>query len=265
MVLWALDRVLRVARTIWIARPGNKMVTREATIELISEDTVAMRMVRPVSWKAGAHAFIIVPSISGNPLEAHPFTISTIPNPPTREATDSSSQHEMTFIIRGRKGFTGRLRNQAAMARQTGRNVVNAYIDGPYGVPPDLTTFSTCVLIAGKFMTLLCWDLVMADQSAGQSSGGSGVSYTIAMLEELIQKARKGTSACQRIVFIWSIRDEGRLSGAEACALAHTARSSHRMDLRSTLGSTGLCSSGALCLHPHLCHACSWLPWSPAV
>jgi hypothetical protein len=40
-------------------------------------------------------------------------------------------------------------------------------------------------------------------------AGGSGVSYTIAMLEDLIQQARKGTSACQRVVFIWSIRDEG--------------------------------------------------------
>ncbi|KAH7105303.1 ferric reductase NAD binding domain-containing protein [Auriculariales sp. MPI-PUGE-AT-0066] len=190
LALWALDRVVRLIRVIWIARPGNKEIAREARIELISEDTVRLSMLRPITWQPGQHAFITVPGISAYPLEAHPFTIATIPDPPTRESTDSGSQREVSFIIRGRKGFTGKLRNQAAMSRQTGRNIVNVYFDGPYGVPPDLSSFSTAVLIAG----------------------GSGVSYTISMLENLVQEARKGTSACQRVVFIWSIRDEAHIA-----------------------------------------------------
>ncbi|KZV94215.1 hypothetical protein EXIGLDRAFT_673197 [Exidia glandulosa HHB12029] len=190
MILWAFDRLVRFARTIYNARPWSSRGSTEAAIELISEDTIRVTMERPMSWTPGQHAFLTFPGISANPLEAHPFTIATIPDPPSREASKISSSRELSFIIRGRSGFTGKLRRQAQIARSTGRNIVTAYVDGPYGAPPDLSSFSTAILIAG----------------------GSGVSYTISMFENLIQQARKGTSTVQRIMFVWSIRDESHIS-----------------------------------------------------
>ncbi|KZW04467.1 hypothetical protein EXIGLDRAFT_828333 [Exidia glandulosa HHB12029] len=182
MILWAFDRLLRFARTIYNARLWSSKPSTEATIELISEDTIRVTMERPMSWTPGQHAFLTFPGISANPVEAHPFTIATIP----REASKISSLRELSFIIRGRSGFTGKLRRQA----QIGRSTVTAYVDGPYGAPPDLSSFSTAILIAG----------------------GSGVSYTISMFENLIQQACNGTSTVQRLVFVWSIRDESHIS-----------------------------------------------------
>ncbi|EJD48535.1 hypothetical protein AURDEDRAFT_162494 [Auricularia subglabra TFB-10046 SS5] len=187
MILWALDRVFRLARTVWTTRPWSSKGSSEATVELLSDDTIAVRMARPMSWSPGQHAFLTLPGVSASPLEAHPFTIATIPNPPGREADGAK---ELSFIIRARGGFTGRLLRQAYYAQATGQHTVKAYVDGPYGAPPDLTTYSTAILFAG----------------------GSGVSYTIAMLEDLVQQARKGTSAVKRVAFIWTVRDESHIA-----------------------------------------------------
>ncbi|EJD48534.1 hypothetical protein AURDEDRAFT_112965 [Auricularia subglabra TFB-10046 SS5] len=202
MAFWAADRLFRLARTIYTTRPWSSEGSSEASIELLSNDTVRVRMKRPMDWRAGQHAFLTLPGVSSTPLEAHPFTIATIPDPPRREATRISGPRELSFIIKGRGGFTNRLLTQAQFSRGTGRNIVTAFVDGPYGSPPDLTAYSTAILIAG----------------------GSGVSYTISMLENLIQQARKNTSAVKRVAFIWSIRDEdnlgwihGQLCAALAC------------------------------------------------
>jgi len=67
---------------------------------------------------------------------------------------------------------------------------VSAFIDGPYGCPPDLKRFSTCILIAG----------------------GSGVSYTLPLLMDLVHHARKGGSAVERVVFVWVVREPEHLA-----------------------------------------------------
>lgn len=90
----------------------------------------------------------------------------------------------MIFIIRGREGFTSKLREHAKNGKATS---VPAFVDGPYGYPPDLTQYSTAILV----------------------SGGSGVSYTLPLLLDLVSKARAGTTAVQRVIFVWAIRDTG--------------------------------------------------------
>jgi ferric-chelate reductase len=78
------------------------------------------------------------------------------------DGSDGPKAKEVTFIIRARDGFTGRMRRAAAIR---GTFSVPAFIDGPYGCPPNLSRFSTCVLV----------------------SGGSGVSYTLPLLQNLVQ------------------------------------------------------------------------------
>jgi ferric-chelate reductase len=90
----------------------------------------------------------------------------------------------VSFLIRGREGFTGRLREHA---RDKKTATVPAFVDGPYGCPPDLTQYSTCILIAG----------------------GSGVSYTLPLLLDLVSKARAKNSLVRRVVFLWAVRNSG--------------------------------------------------------
>ena len=117
-----------------------------------------------MNWTAGQHAYIILPSVSTLPIEAHPFTIASIPHSINGDGLEDeeSSEKEVVFLIRGYSGFTGRLREHASVKSKPAS--VPAYIDGPYGIPPDLKSYSTCILIAG----------------------GSGISYTLPLLYDII-------------------------------------------------------------------------------
>lgn len=147
MVVWAFDRVLRAGRLLY----NNRVVVSKdkqhctATVELISSDTVRLTLRRRFNWLPGQHAYIILPTVSDLPTEAHPFTIASIPEP--LDSKDDSKDRDVVFLIRGRDGFTGRLREHAV---DNGICTVPALVDGPYGCPPDLTRFSTSILIAGQ-------------------------------------------------------------------------------------------------------------------
>lgn len=162
-MVWGLDRLLRLARVFWNNHvwSGTKSDYTQASIELLTHDTVRLTLRRRMHWQAGQHAYVVLPSISGLPTEAHPFTIASIPH--ALDGTEGPKDKDVVFLIRGRSGFTRRLREHASTKGNAGS--VPAYIDGPYGCPPNLKTFSTCVLIAG----------------------GSGVSYTLPLLQDLIQ------------------------------------------------------------------------------
>ena len=151
LVIWGLDRALRAARLVYNNRVFSKTQSdySTATVELLSEDTVRLTLRRRFHWKAGQHAYVILPSISNLPTEAHPFTIANIPG--ALDGTPGPKDKYVTFLIRGRNGFTGRLRDHAAKDQP---GSVTALIDGPYGCPPDLRGYSTCVLVAGKVFLL---------------------------------------------------------------------------------------------------------------
>jgi ferric-chelate reductase len=151
LVVWAFDRILRAGRLLWNNRFGvskNKQYST-ATVELISQDTVRLTLRRCFNWRAGQHAYVILPTVSDLPTEAHPFTIASIPDP--LKPTEASQDRDIVFLIRAREGFTSRLRELATKGVCT----VPALVDGPYGCPPDLTKYSTSILIAGACMSVI--------------------------------------------------------------------------------------------------------------
>lgn len=87
---------------------------------------------RPIAWTPGQHAYLILPSVSNLPSEAHPFTISSIPYPVDGSQSESKD-HDMVFIVRGMNGFTKRLHEHA---NDRGPGTVTAVVDGCYGYPP---------------------------------------------------------------------------------------------------------------------------------
>ncbi|KDR83594.1 hypothetical protein GALMADRAFT_219415 [Galerina marginata CBS 339.88] len=178
LLIWGFDRAIRLGRLVWNNRVWNRAHPGDALVELLSNDTTRLTLRRRISWTPGQHAYVILPTVSSMPFEAHPFTIASIP-----ESGGDSKECDVVFLIRGRSGFTRRLREHAA--KDSGSRVP-AFLDGPYGCPPDLRSFTTCVLIAG----------------------GSGISYTLPLLLNLVRiNARGGKSAVRRIVFVWAVRD----------------------------------------------------------
>ncbi|EIW61249.1 uncharacterized protein TRAVEDRAFT_69649 [Trametes versicolor FP-101664 SS1] len=186
LVVWAFDRVLRTTRLLWNNRGkgGTDHEFGTATVELVSSDTIRLTLKRKFHWRAGQHAYLVLPTVSELPTEAHPFTIASISQP--LDGTEGTSEKDVVFIVRGRNGFTGRLREHA---QRSGESRVAAFVDGPYGCPPDLSKYSTCILVAG----------------------GSGVSYTLPLLVDLVHRARAGTSDVRRVIFVWAVRDAEHL------------------------------------------------------
>ena len=150
----------------------------DASVELLSPDFVRLRLRRPphFHWSPGQTAYLIIPSVSTIPFEAHPFTIASVDT--TRDETrgdftlttekESLGEtepywKELVFFINVHGGFT---KNLAGVAEKGGK--VKVFVDGPYGKSPDLTDYDTSVLIAG----------------------GSGVSFTLPLFLDGIKSVR---------------------------------------------------------------------------
>ncbi|KAF9233766.1 FAD-binding domain-containing protein [Melanogaster broomeanus] len=178
-IIWALDRLIRTARLIYynLAYFTKKSGTMDATTELLSDKLVRVRFRRPSNfhWSPGQFAYLIMPSVSKLPFEAHPFSISSVDSTlfaPEARALEgdpaSPYQKELVFLIGVRNGFTRRLKDIAAR-----RETVKVYVDGPYGDAANLGCYDTSLLIAAS----------------------------------VYRSVRNGSSRCRRVVLIWSIRD----------------------------------------------------------
>ena len=152
-----------MSRLVWNNRIWSRKSSENhhARVELLTHDTVRLTLRRKMYWSPGQHAYVVLPSVSKLPTEAHPFTIASVPY--AFDGSDGDAEKDVVFLIKGQAGFTKRLREHAS--KKGASEYVPAYIDGPYGCPPNLKAFSTCVLIAG----------------------GSGVSYTLPLLQDIVQ------------------------------------------------------------------------------
>ncbi|KIY64057.1 hypothetical protein CYLTODRAFT_402376 [Cylindrobasidium torrendii FP15055 ss-10] len=226
--IWALDRLIRVLRVLVFNHfyfLFHKQATKfDARVELLSEHFVRLTIKRPnhFHWAPGQTAYLILPGVSRLPWEAHPFTIASFdssssstkddlssPNSPgdssekdpasigtSTETVDISGRDhtsredgeqylkELVFLVNVREGFTKRL---AKIGVKKGNATV--FIDGPYGPSPVPSGYDTAVFV----------------------SGGSGVSYTLPLLLDTIERTRAGSGRCRKAVFIWAIRDNAHL------------------------------------------------------
>lgn len=200
-LIWALDRFIRVVRLVFynnnFGSGRRPAASGDATVELLSPQFVRLRFPRPsqLKWTPGQAAFLIMPSVSKVPFEAHPFTIASVDSryrlagkPAGLGSSDStltlsesrdpmmsrapSDWEELEFMINVRGGFT----KQLAKAAQKGEKV-KVFVDGPYGFSPNLKHDDTVVLVAGRLSrryNIIFW-------ISRQLTGGSGISLVLAM------------------------------------------------------------------------------------
>ncbi|KAG6825184.1 hypothetical protein H0H92_004433 [Tricholoma furcatifolium] len=184
------------------------------------------------NWRPGQSAYlrILIPGSSAEAsseswwvrwrspialLESHPFTIASIEHSDNTanicgsshnthaskadakklekkseantetDSSNSSRQTKLMFVIRARSGMTKHLMDVSLQAREQQMNV-KVILDGPYGSPPRLRGFDTVVLIAG----------------------GSGITFTLPLFLDVVRNAKEDTTdPCQKLTFIWVIRD----------------------------------------------------------
>ncbi|WVW84449.1 hypothetical protein I302_106483 [Kwoniella bestiolae CBS 10118] len=176
MVIWIFDRLLRFAQVIYqnnFHNPRKWSTSGDCKIELLDHDVMRITIRRDnFHWRAGQHAFISAPSISGMPHESHPFSIANVPTEVTNEAY---------FLVRVHSGFTKRLRTALSSDLSTD---IPLYIEGPYGYPHSLDSYSTVLLLAG----------------------GTGVTFVLGHFLQILQNLRKGKSAVKKLHLVWHIR-----------------------------------------------------------
>ncbi|KZT62770.1 hypothetical protein CALCODRAFT_489256 [Calocera cornea HHB12733] len=215
--LWAADRLARLLRVLIINLPSlvSPSSTGRADVQALSDCTLRVSVQRRVHWKPGQHAYLVLPSVSALPWEAHPFTIASLPS------ASRGRPSELVFLIRARDGFTRRLMSRAL--RQGGTCTVPALLDGAYGAPPSLSTCETVVLVAG----------------------GSGVSYALPLFAAALGGKRGLTRS---VLFVWIVRREMHLGwiAAELQALLGAVPEGVDVQVRLYVTHSGLGDISAL-------------------
>lgn len=141
-------------------------------------------------WRAGQHVRLrVLSSAMGwfGWAESHPFTI----------ATAAKTPEGMVLLCKKTGGWTGRLYDMAKVAGYEsdegayGRTV-QIMIEGPYGGPGHcvFASYSAAIFVVG----------------------GSGISFALSAVQDILQRDSEGASRLKIIEVIWSVRDSASLT-----------------------------------------------------
>lgn len=156
------DRLFRAGATLVVnvslLNQSPKSLAPKATFESLSGDTTRITIASPrFKWKAGQHVFLSCHGLA--PLQAHPFTIASLP-----------ADGKLEFLVKSKTGGTKRFFRhaektqtlpQASYNKSHDRSVI---LEGPYGRIRPLRQFDSVFLIAGS----------------------SGATFTIPLMREIV-------------------------------------------------------------------------------
>ncbi|EGN94416.1 hypothetical protein SERLA73DRAFT_114632 [Serpula lacrymans var. lacrymans S7.3] len=179
---YGFDHLLRLLKTRLCnarIRPIPDMVTTRVEIPELN-----------AGWRAGQHVRLrIISSGMGwwGWAETHPFTIAGV----------SKTQEGLVLFCKKTGGWTSKLYEMAKIAGYgergfgSGRNV-KVMIEGPYGGPGHsvFASYSAAIFVVG----------------------GSGITFALAALQDLLQRDAEGASRVKIIEVIWSVQDPSSLT-----------------------------------------------------
>ncbi|MCJ1300146.1 hypothetical protein MMC08_002940 [Hypocenomyce scalaris] len=192
--LYIFDRLVRGLRYAY----NNSRLGR-ATITALPGDVskIQVRSSRVKNWRPGQHVFLSLPHFGA--IQSHPATILSTP---------TSHSNDLVFILKAHGGFTARLHSSATSSEasllpssreeaqvstsssdsESGSTLQEkfiALIDGPYGSShSDFAAFDTALLIAGS----------------------TGVTFTLAILLDIAERARIVKLPLRRLSFVWIVK-----------------------------------------------------------
>lgn len=180
--LYGFDRLLRLIRT--------RITT--ASIRALPELGTTRVEVPSINagWRAGQHVRLRVLSMGMGGwgfgwTESHPFTIASVEK--------SRGEEGLVLMVKKAGDWTNKLFELAQKSeyRDGGERKVRVMIQGPYGGPghASVASFSGAMLVAG----------------------GSGITYALSTLQELVQKGMDGGSRVRAIDLAWSMTDPAGL------------------------------------------------------
>ncbi|KAF7296046.1 Ferric/cupric reductase transmembrane component 1 [Mycena kentingensis (nom. inval.)] len=230
MFLWGLDRVIRLLRITLVNsqlfKHTPRRITSRATVTVLPYGTglgflrILVEAPHYLTWQPGQSMYLtMLGAYIGSVLESHPFTMANVPGwdallderEREREQGDGekdrdsasggsaakalSTRNKLLFILRVRAGFTRHLRDAVLASPDTDTALPHSrafptFLDGPYSSPPVVRGYERVLFICG----------------------GSGVSFSLPLLLDLVHQAtlRKNV-CCSRAVFVWAIRDKEQI------------------------------------------------------
>ncbi|KAG8996567.1 hypothetical protein FRB93_000709 [Tulasnella sp. JGI-2019a] len=222
LFIYLLDGIIRLFRIVFHhllkrARP-SEAVGPLGIVEALSDDTIRVSVQTTLSWIPGQHIYLHVPLLSPG---GHPFSVCSIDKPLVQTDDAHPRVSTVVLLIRVREGLTRCLhhlamqgndhdqpRCQEALERNLppvstlnphphlqmfpSARLTTVWAEGPYGNLTHLDYYQTLLLVAG----------------------GSGVSFTLPIMLDLVRRARSmylgHTSvavATERVSFVWVIKE----------------------------------------------------------
>lgn len=194
IALWCGDRAARFIRLAYnnFGNSGTRTI-----VEALPGDSVrvSVTLARPWRFRPGQHAYLYMPSISL--FQSHPFSVvwadgtddlSSEKLASNVQERRSMQKMQVSFVIRGRTGFTNTLYKKAA-ATSAGKMETKCWVEGPYGVKHPLDSYGTVVLFAG----------------------GVGVTHQVPYVKDLVAGFADGTVATRRLLLVWTIQSPEHL------------------------------------------------------
>ena len=194
-----VDRTARFLSILYVnfhmpnKQTGNRLWGCNAILEPLPGSVTKITIRNPpIRWTPGQHVFLSCHGIM--PLQAHPFTISSLPE-----------DGKLEFFVKAEKGGTHRMHRHAQKYEQLpgGVGFERFIIDGPYGRIRPLKQFDSVVFFAGS----------------------TGITYTLPLFRDLVQNLAtpgrrssrfdlQGASAAatQHIRFVWVIKSRTQLA-----------------------------------------------------
>ncbi|OBZ77685.1 Ferric reductase transmembrane component 3 [Grifola frondosa] len=176
--LYGFDRLLRVIKTRYTTarlRPLPDLGMTRVEIPGIN-----------AGWRAGQHVRLRVLSLGMGWLgwaESHPFTIASVSRDPSGEG--------LVLLCKKAGGWTGRLYEVAQRADYGEANGLErnakVLVEGPYGGPGHaiFASFSGAMFVVG----------------------GSGITFALAAVQDLVRKDTVAGSRVRAIELVWSVQD----------------------------------------------------------
>ncbi|KAI0946789.1 hypothetical protein AcW1_010148 [Taiwanofungus camphoratus] len=182
LALYGVDRLLRLIKTRYTTarlRPLSELNMTRIEVPQLN-----------AGWRAGQHLRIKVLSRGMGWLgwcESHPFTIASVSKDPGAEG--------LVLMCKKAGDWTGKLfelakRAEYGEAGGVGRDV-KVLIEGPYGGPGHSipSSFSGVMIVAG----------------------GSGITYALSTVQELMKKDAQRSSRVKIVEFVWSVPNPSNL------------------------------------------------------
>lgn len=182
IVFFACDHLLRLIKTrcsTAFLRPIPELGLTRVEIQGIN-----------AGWRAGQHVCLRVMS-SGMGLlgwaQNHPFTVANV----------AKTEEGMILLCKSAGDWTRRLEKMAKSSTHEGANgrQVKVMVEGPYG-GPQRTIFSS---FSGALFVV----------------GGSGITFALSSIQDLIQKDLEGNCRVKVIELIWIVKDPGKQTASQ--------------------------------------------------